>query len=207
MTFASEHFEGDIAKHEMQVIRDDGVNRHIRFKRPGTMAMHFDVLTWPGYLCYTGDMGTYVFSRLLDMFEFFRRRESSEPYRMDVRYWAEKLEAEDCADGSRRWSEKQFEKEVRAYFERATCDEDEWPQARKDALWAEIDEQVCTEASQGEAYAWAALSKFDHEGFRFDDWERDCKVWTHRFLWCCHALEWAIGTYDSAKSAAPAVAA
>jgi hypothetical protein len=27
------------------------------------------------------------------------------------------------------------------------------------------------------------------------------------FLWCCHALQWAIGTYDAQKASAPAVAA
>lgn len=47
MTFASEFFDRDIAQHQMEVIRDDGVNRHLRFKRPGTMCMHFDLLTWP----------------------------------------------------------------------------------------------------------------------------------------------------------------
>ena len=32
MSFADEYFNRDVAQHEMQVIRDDGVNRHIRFK-------------------------------------------------------------------------------------------------------------------------------------------------------------------------------
>ena len=48
----------------MIVLRDDGVYRHIRFKKPGTGCMHFDLVTWPGYLCYSGDMGCYVFCRL-----------------------------------------------------------------------------------------------------------------------------------------------
>ena len=28
----------------------------------------FDIVTWPGYLCYSGDMGCFVFTRLPDMF-------------------------------------------------------------------------------------------------------------------------------------------
>lgn len=67
-----ETFLADVAAHQIHVLRDDGVHRHIRFKRPGTYCMQFDLITWPGYLCYTGDMGTYVFNRLEDMFEFFR---------------------------------------------------------------------------------------------------------------------------------------
>lgn len=65
-------FLGDVAKHQMTILRDDGVNRHVRFKQPNSSNMFFDLITWPGCLCYTGDMGTYVFRRLEDMFEFFR---------------------------------------------------------------------------------------------------------------------------------------
>ena len=203
MRFADEYFNRDIAQHEMQVIRDDGVNRHIRFKRPGTMCMHFDLLTWPGYLCYTGDMGTYVFSRLEDMFEFFRRREIREPYQIDMRYWAEKLQASDRS-GSREWSADKFKADVLDYFKQRT---DECTQARRSELWEEIESQVFDRADEGEHFAWAALRDFDHEGFQFTDWERESKVWTHRFQWCCHALEWAIDTYDASKVEVAAVAA
>ena len=204
MTFANQ-FTADIAQHQMQVIRDDGVSRHLRFKRPNTMCMHFDLLTWPGYLCYTGDMGTYVFRRLEDMFQFFRREEDREPYRFDLCYWAEKLEATDKGDGVREWSEKKFRAEVRDYFEQHTDDSEDWPEPRKAALWQEIDEQVCAAAEDSEHHAWVALWEFGHDGFLFQDWECDCKQWTYRFLWCCHALQWAIGTYDAQTVAAPAV--
>lgn len=205
MTFADQ-FTGDIALHQMQVIRDDGVHRHLRFQRPGTMCMHFDLLTWPGYLCYTGDMGTYVFRRLHDMFRFFRRGENRGQYHIDLRYWAEKLEAADRCDGVRKWTPEKFMAEVRDYFEQHTSDDEDYPAERRAALWQEIDEQVCAAADDSEHHAWVALWEFEHDRFRFQDWERDCKVWTHRFLWCCYALEWAIDTYDAQKAGAPAVA-
>lgn len=200
MTFASDFFDRDIATHEMQVIRDDGVNRHLRFARPGTMCMHFDLLTWPGYLCYTGDMGTYVFRRLHDMFQFFRRGENRGQYRIDLRYWAEKLEASDRGAGVREWTPEKFRSEVRDFFEQHA--DEEWPAERRAALWQEIDEQVCAAAGDSEHHAWVALWEFEHDGFLFNDWERDCKVWSHSFLWCCHALEWAIDRYDSTKQPA-----
>ena len=62
-------------------------------------------------------------------------------------------------------------------------------------------------SEDSEHHAWVALWEFKHDGFRFNDWERDCKVWAHRFLWCCHALEWAIDTYDRAKQPAQEAAA
>lgn len=203
----TDQFTSEIAQHEMLVIRDDGVNRHIRFKRPGTMCMHFDLVTWPGYLCYTGDMGTYVFRRLHDMFEFFRRGENRGQYRIDFRYWAEKLEASDRGDGVRKWSDKRFLADVRDVFDEHTSDEDAWPEERKSALWDEIDAQVCAAADNSEHHAWVALWEFEHDGFNFRDWERDSKEWAPRFLWCCYALEWAITTYDASKAEVPAVAA
>ena len=195
-------FQRDIARHEMHIISDEGVNRHIRFQRPGTMNMHFDLLTWPGYLCYTGDMGTYVFRRLPDMFEFFRRVDSQRPYRIDFRYWAEKLEASDRTDGVREFSPDQFRQDVRDYFRQVTEDRDDWPDERMVALWAEIKQQVLEASEISEHHALTALHDFEHDGFQFQDWERDSKVWTHRFLWCCHALEWAIAIYDAAPRTA-----
>ena len=197
-----EQFERDVAKHVMEVIRDDGVHRHIRFRRPGTMCMHFDLLTWPGYLCYTGDMGTYVFRRLTDMFEFFRRSDDDRRYRIDLRYWAEKVEAADGCDGVERFSADRFRADVKDYFECHTDDAEVWPAQRKADLWAEIESDVLSEMDDiGEHGAWSALFHFSHDGFLFQDWERQCREYTHRFQWCCHALAWAINVYDHARVA------
>jgi len=40
-----ERFKRDIANHDLEIIRDEGVNRHLRFSSPGTMVMHFDLIT------------------------------------------------------------------------------------------------------------------------------------------------------------------
>ena len=91
-----ETFLKDVDQHVMEVIHEDGVFRHLRFKQPGTVCMHFDLITWPGRLCYTGDMGTFVFSRIHDMLEFFRpdAYAIAAPFkRIDRNYWAEKVDA------------------------------------------------------------------------------------------------------------------
>lgn len=74
-----ERFLKDVAKHEMTVIRDDGINRHLRFKNPNDSSYWFDLITWPGTLCIDGDCGTYVFKRTPDMFQFFRTDSTSLP--------------------------------------------------------------------------------------------------------------------------------
>lgn len=60
------------ANHTMKIHRDDGIYRHLEFSRNGSNSYRFDLVTWPGYLCVTGDMGTWTFSRIADMFDFSR---------------------------------------------------------------------------------------------------------------------------------------
>lgn len=78
------NFNTHTAEHVMTVLRDDGLYRHLRFGKPGTGMYQFDLVTWPGYLAITGDIGTYTFSRLPDMFDFFTGY-------INHGYWAEKL--------------------------------------------------------------------------------------------------------------------
>ena len=106
-------FLSDVAEHRMEVLRDDGVYRHLRFKKPRSCDMQFELLTYPGALCYSGDMGSYVFERLPDMFEFFRTG-LRDPGRLAVNlsYWSEKIVAAD-RDGVRKYSAKLFEDAVR----------------------------------------------------------------------------------------------
>ncbi len=204
MNAPNQYFLKDIVKHEMRVIRDDGVQRHLRFQRPGTMCMHFDLITWPGHLCYTGDMGTYVFSRLPDMFEFFRESDESRRYQISMSYWAEKVIAQD-RDGIMEFSPALFRADVRDYFDQFDASGDGWSDERKADLWDAIDAEVIGVSDDGEHFAWAALYEFEHDGFRFIDWERRCEKFTNRFTWCCCALRWAISVYDAAKADQAAV--
>lgn len=81
MSLTVERFLQDVADHKMTVVMDNGVYRHLRFANSDSkLAFNqwFDIVTWPGFLAYSGDMGCFVFSRLKDMFEFFRARPAVE---------------------------------------------------------------------------------------------------------------------------------
>ena len=80
-----EHFESATAEHTVTILRDDGLYRHLRCQKPGTWIYGFDIVTWPGYLAFVGDVGDFVFSRTRDMFEFFRGQSPNPDY------WGEKL--------------------------------------------------------------------------------------------------------------------
>ena len=207
-------FQRDIATHVMKVLRIDGVHRHIRFRRPGTMCMHFDLVTWPGYLAYTGDMGCYVFSRLHDMFEFFRRPDGS--FTIDRRYWAEKVQASDKADGIEEFDPERFRSVINDYRVRWVRDARERDLLTKDErreLWEAVEDDVLGSIVDGEQSAFSVAQEFGWrpaEGRRaycFEDlWEHRFTDYTHRFQWCCYALAWGIRKFDAEHVTEEAVA-
>lgn len=188
-------FLKDVAEHKLTVLRDDGVYRHLRFAKPGTGIMSFNLTTWPGYLAYTGDMGSFVFSRLEDMLQFFRDgREPTAEQALFINesYWAEKVVAED-REGVKRFDPALFEQCVKD----SLADFDDV----SDALREAVEEEVLS-CSENEADAMQAAYSFSHKGARmfhdaYVDWE--CKAYTYRFVWCCYALAWGVRMYDEWK--------
>ena len=84
---AKDRFEACIKDHKIYIQNDNGNFRHIHCSK-GDSVYHFNITTWPGYLCISGDMGCFVFRRELDMFGFFRNKSNGiNPY-----YWSEKLQ-------------------------------------------------------------------------------------------------------------------
>lgn len=214
MSVTEQSFLKDVSGHQMHILRDDGVYRHIRFKRPDSGCMHFDLVTYPGYLVYSGDMGCFVFSRLNDMFEFFRMGKDDWNYNrkgglsINLGYWSEKLKA---VDGQRSGgSAKEFNQEK---FTKAICDiRLEWirsgrledPDDRRD-LWEAVRERVLDRIEEGEQVAHMAANEFFEryadEAFQFEDlWDYDFTEYTYRFVWCSYALAWGVKFYDDAKA-------
>ncbi|MEN7529276.1 hypothetical protein [Cupriavidus sp. DL-D2] len=192
----------------MSMIRDDGVNRHLMFRQPGDSAYWFEILTWPGTLCIKGDMGTYVFSRLPDMFQFFRTDDRGDPTKLYINkgYWAEKLQAVDCNGYGRgsadRFSAENFKRRVVERF-RDYCRDREVEHEMRRVMWEAIREDVLETADEGDATrAFDSLMAFhhaDHPRLFEDCWEWNCKEYTFHFIWNLYGIAWAIRQYDAAK--------
>lgn len=170
-------FDKDIKDHVITIIRDDGLYRHLRFSRPNTRTMSFDIITWPGYLAYVGDMGDFVFCRVEDMLTFFRHD------RINPSYWSEKLQAPK-PDGAMEYSEE-MAKEVVAYLIKENLEDENYSTAE------ELKDITTDEG-------------IDHFYRQLSEIVQDChecyvKDYTFHFLWCCHALVWGIKQYDAAK--------
>lgn len=214
-----ELFLRDVAEHEMTVIRDEGVHRHIRFRKPGTICMGFDLITWPGCLCYCGDMGTFVFQRLQDMFEFFRMDRRDFNYRKDrsiqinPQYWAEKLEATNNSGGHTEFSEELFKQAVMGdLLSWLRNHRDETTKEERRELWEAVCDQVLgADGDSGGYRMQAAAHDFTHfvskeagEFYFQDFWEHRLTDYTFHFIWCCYALAWGIQKYDESKPVAKA---
>lgn len=201
-----ERFLKDVAEHRMQILRDDGLYRHVRFSRPNSSTMGFDLVTFPGHLCYTGDMGTYVFTRLPDMFEFFRTspREAGGLY-INPGYWSEKCVAAD-RDGIKEYSAEKFRSVIAEYVDnwRENHEWDEMPEGLRE----EVDD-VLSAADDGEYAARDAVYRFsytddEHGTFEFGDFfEYSLTEYTFRFIWCCYALSWGVQAYDAGAVPSP----
>ncbi|HXC41133.1 MAG TPA: hypothetical protein VN667_19530 [Burkholderiales bacterium] len=199
MNCTEENFRKDISGHVMTVLRADGVNRHIRFKRPGMQAYWFDLLTWPGVLCIDGDCGTYVFKRVEDMFKFFRPDHGEgEPGRLFINpsYWAEKCASQSkFGEGIQRYSPEAFRAAVKADIEAHFEGSEDHEQ--KAIVMAAAEREVLPYAdSEHEAYP--AICEFESESFHFVDFfDRRLTDYTFHFIWNLYAIAWGIQQYDT----------
>lgn len=206
-------FARDTAQHQMTVLHEEGLYRHLRFSiRPsGYSEYWFDLITTPGQLVFSGDGESYVFRRLTDMFEFFRSgiyRDGS--LHINPGYWSEKLTSD--RDSVKDYQEDLFVKLVWEQAEHLIEGEyvkpdqvDRFRQAIKDdivegGLYATADEGYRT-VNEFEFYNDPSKElDYRHEpDVRFEDaweWFNATKDFDWWFLWACHAIVAGIARYD-----------
>jgi hypothetical protein len=194
----SERFKRDIATHQIEIRHDDGLYRHIVFKRPDTVCMAFSLTTTPGRLIYAGDMGCFVFERVTDMFDFFRPRTKDREPNMD--YWHQKLVGIDPG-GAKEHSVDRFRDNLKSY------DTSELTEAQKQAVADFIDDAVSVFENDGPDAAYRLVWDFElvdepphHRDFFTDFGEVSDRVFTLRYEWACHAIQWGVQQYDQAKA-------
>jgi hypothetical protein len=238
ITDAAKRFATDTEHHQLTVLHEDGLYRHIRAQQPGTGHCWFDLITWPGTLTVKGDMGTYTFSRAQDMLDFFRRSTSYDG--PNLSYWEEKLDAVDSSSGVRTYSvdllrqhiaddvtaeaEADLDRRIREQAEELDLAADRLPagvadacraasSAYMDGLREALDDELLGEyptwCIEDEGDALAGIRQFSYrpdsapyseQSFTFDPTEWDVREYAWHYVWCCHAILWAIAAYDRARA-------
>lgn len=208
---SAERFARDTDKHEITVLHDDGLYRHVRCAEPGTGMYSFNLITWPGYLTICGDMPAtaMTFRRTDDMFDFFRGNT------INPGYWAEKLcSGRDAATG---FSEGRFRLVVDEHVQDAVKADPELEPVGDDqpglvaavatALEDEYDpsyEETAREFLQRFTYDYTD-SAGRQQCFQFrDTWEWDLHEYDWSYLWACQAIRWGVEQYSTVKGGAPA---
>jgi hypothetical protein len=189
-----EEFLERMKDHTLTVFHDDGLYRHIRMSKGNSWIDQFDLVTWPGHLSYSGDLGDFTFQRLDDMFKFFRGHEEPNPY-----YWSGKLQSVDKHGGYEEYSDERLFKQIEEDFKYWDFDNSE----QKKGAWKDIEEELMC-GFDNMIDAKSALDQYASPfgGHEFvDAWEWDLTDWTYRFMLACYGIPWAISKYDEYKLA------
>lgn len=200
---AAARFKRDTEHHEMTVLKDEGMYRHLRFARPDRSGYWFSLTTWPQKLVVNGDVGTYVFSRQEDMFDLIRETAHGGP---NFGYWQEKVVASSSPIVD--FSTQLFDMQVAETFEEVEA-EKHWPGVT--AAWDEkVNGCLAEYDTSSEHGARQALNDFTFrpegaasgdEPFQFyDTWEWELGDYDWKFLWSCHAVLWGVRQYDALKA-------
>jgi hypothetical protein len=168
----AERFRRDTATHELTILHDDGLYRHLRLRSPRRGAYWFDLITIPGSLIFRGDGDSFTFDRDPDMFQFFRRRPGS----INAHYWAQKVTS--GRDGLMKYDDDKLTGWVRNYTVEAI--RDSWaPRGtgkavtgllEEIALLGGTDERGARDLLEEFSYggAWTASCSHCRAGARFD---------------------------------------
>lgn len=195
-TDIAERFARETTQHQMTILHDDGLYRHLRFADQASLDW-FDLITWPFNLIANGSHGSFHFSRFgpdtEDMFVLFR--DGSAGRRVNPGYWEEKLRG----GASKDWSETKFREWLTQ--EAAALE------TRHPGLFEAVSNEVLDSDEHNLEYeetARYALAAFGYKGARIsfpDPWERTFTEFDWKYLWSCHAIAWGISQYDAPRVA------
>lgn len=195
-TITETSFLKQVAGHEMKVHGNNGLYRHVLFKSENNSRYWFEIVTWPGVLVIRGDLGSFMFTRIEDMIDFFNHDNFGLPSTKSPNfgYWAEKCVAQD-KDGIREFSLKLFQSNaleaITSALESAFVSG-----ALRKACLEQFQDDVLDIHFHSEYEAQVAINdfEFDVEGETIqmtDFYEYKNQDYTYSYTWCCYAIAWA----------------
>ncbi|MFJ5090011.1 hypothetical protein [Streptomyces sp. NPDC088674] len=192
-------FARDTANHEMTVLHDDGLYRHLRFENPENGSFGaFELITWPyNLVAKTGWVFHFDIDATEDIFEVFRR--TAFPGDINPSYWQEKVRA--GRDEIEDFDETSFERQVKGYVVEAIRSGD-----APRGIGAEVTRDIFEWGDiSHEAGARRELEDFHYEGWSFGDTaDWDFTEYTPGFLHTCCAIRRGVDLHDAARKAVAA---
>ncbi|MEU9310924.1 hypothetical protein [Streptomyces sp. NPDC048256] len=156
-------FARDTAQHQMTVLHDDGLYRHLKFMNPGHGSIgSFELITWPYNLVVkAGWVFAFDIDATPDMFELFRR--TALKGQINPGYWQEKVRAgrDEVVDYNPELLKANVEDYVKGWVEDAA--DDDFEQKLRAAVHGHFFSDTADYNVEFEAEALRALSDFDFD--------------------------------------------
>jgi len=190
-------FEKDTANHELEIMVDSGVNRILEFRNNnGSSNQFFIIMQAKNRICFTGDMGDFVFTNHNDdMLAWFHNNISLSYIDEKCRTDGNLKYDEDSAKLSIKMMVDDFCRHYIDEYAGDDCDDDfdfevslaGWQQDLYDEVIDEIDFEN-EDAFNRTAYDLSIIVN-DSMKFEIDAPDGiDCREYTHRFKWCVLAI-------------------
>jgi len=191
-----EQFLKDVSDHELQIYLSHGVYRHLRLANPKTNCYSFHLITGPGFLLYRGDMGTFEFEIIHDMFQFFEPDDCEKLF-INPDYWSEKIQATDRDGGHREFDREYFEAVIKEestnYLDSKEVPEEIYIDFREEVKDDILDKLY--DMNMGQAIGTAMEFKYEGENPFADIYEYNFYRPTYHYLWACYAIAWGVQQY------------
>lgn len=179
-------------KFEMTIEKDDGVFRHLRFRDPEEMHGWFNITTAPDMLIVRGDYGTYVFSRVYDMFNFFRGTGGTDPGYCASKAIAQPLDGVRACSG---FSQHKLKEQVTEAFETyLDYEHGDKPEEVKDDYREELYDFLDEIDSWSSFYSADGTELYNSE-FLFSSYHYSPEVLSYSYLWSYFAVVKGIERY------------
>jgi RecG-like helicase len=202
-------FLNDVKDHKLEIINDTNDIISLKFKRPNECYYHFEITTWENHLCISGDMGTYVFKRVKNMFNFFRMDDYDFNYdkektlQINPYYWHQKLVSQDVHSPAMEFSTDLFQNRIKEILN-DYCKENDMDDEFKQSCLQEMEEDFLYSDNEHEAREGVErFNSYDENIDEFakflkqDFWEEEFEDYSIHFIWCLYAIVWGIKQYDN----------
>ena len=195
---SKEHFENSVKNHELKILHDSGLYRYLIIANPQNNNMYYEVVTYPGHLVISGDMGSCTFSIIPDMFDFFRTENLS----INLGYWNEKAVSKSIFGENLEYDNEAFSRLLERWLEE-WVEEESPSKEEKEEVKEEIKDAVFLVDTEEQAFNFlydvdedSPLAKILDQDF----WEyANFKKSTGYQEWRLYAINHAIRLYDAVK--------
>lgn len=183
-------FRRETQNHKLRILHDEGLYRHLSFS--GGNFYGFNIITWPGHLTISGEMGDYTFAREPDMLrDFF-----TSAY-VNTDYWEQKVTSMDVHGRITEFSRERYKEIlVRGFWSWHQKNTDKrrareaWNWIRDDLLgdYSEVHDASTAVESLELLRSIHGVNLGYHE-------EGDFLEYSAQYLWSLHGVLWACQNY------------